>query len=426
MKFYDTLTVYCTRRLLTIGLLGFSSGLPLLLTLSTLTWWLAQKGIDKKTIGLFTLVGMPYAWKFVWAPIVDRTPIPFLTNLLGRRRSWLLFSQIMLAACIFMMGCSNPIHDLETLALWSILVAFWSATQDIVIDAYRIESLSAEEYGAGAAIEVNGYRLGMMVAGAGALALSDFYAWPVVYGLMAACMGVGILTVLLLCQEQEHVTVSRNFNFSDWITNSVVGPFKDFMSRPGWVYVLLFVMLYKIGDNLIGPMATVFYKELGFTGLEVGAASKFFGIWMVILGSAMFGSVVYRWGIMKSLFIAGLIHMVSNVMFFALAEVGHDVTLLYLTVAMENISNGMMIAAFVTYLSALCNISYTATQYALLSSFMAQTRAIGQALSGWLADSLSWPGFFGVTILSAVPALLLILFMMKRYPLKIEKKPFSL
>lgn len=422
LNFMKSVKVYCTQRLLVIGLLGFSSGLPLLLTLSTLTWWLANKGIDKKTIGLFTLVGVPYAWKFVWAPVVDRMPIPFLTKWLGRRRGWLLFSQIILAACIFMMGFSNPTKSLENMALWAILVAFWSATQDIIIDAYRIESLKPEEYGAGAAIEVNGYRLGMMVAGAGALALSDFYDWSMVYGIMALCMGVGMITTLF-CREPEHETLSRNFKLNDWLKNSVVGPFKEFVTRPGWVYVLLFVVLYKLGDNLIGPMATVFYKDLGFTGVEVGTASKFFGVWMVVLGSFMFGSVVYKWGIMRSLFIAGLIHMVANFMFFVLAEVGHDITFLYLAIAMENLSNGMMIAAFVTYLSSLCNISYTATQYALLSSFMAQTRTLGQVSSGWLADTLSWPGFFGVTILAAVPALLLLLFMMKKYPLKIDKKP---
>jgi PAT family beta-lactamase induction signal transducer AmpG len=419
-QYFTGFKVYFTKQQLIIGLLGFSSGLPLLLTLSTLSWWLAKEGIDKKTIGLFALAGLPYTWKFIWAPFVDRLSLPFLTKALGRRRSWMLFTQICLAACIFILGRSNPLLDIEVMAWWTLAVAFWSATQDIVVDAYRIESLEKSEYAAGGAMEQLGYRLGMMVAGAGALALSDTYSWETIYALMAACVGIGIITTLCAPEPQGEASTKQKTKASmrEWINDGIIGPFKDFMQKKGWAVLLIFIMIYRLGDNIIGQMSTVFYQELGFTGTEVGSASKFFGMWMTILGTLFIGSLSYRIDLMKALLVSGLFHALSNLMFLVLAKVGHSVPVLYLSVALENISGGMMAGAAVAYLSTLCSLHYTATQYALLSSFAAQGRVLFQSTSGYLASHLGWEEFFTVaTGLSFLP-LFLLLYIQKIYPLE--------
>lgn len=414
----DAIKMYFKPRLIIIFLFGFSSGLPLLLTLSTLSWWLSSVGVNKTSIGLFSLVGMPYMLKPLWAPILDRTKLPFFFKL-GRRRGWLLFIQLMLAASIILMGHSDPSNNLTMTAIFALMVSFWSASQDIVIDAYRIESLKKEEFTAGGGVEVFGYRMGMIIAGGVALGLSDLFSWEIVYLIMGCFMSVGIVTTLI-CKEPN---ASKRIDLTEksglkWIEHSIIDPFLDFIKRPGWYWILIFIIFYRFGDNIIGQMSTVFYRELGFTGTEVGTATKTFGIWMVVIGGLLGGSLAFRIGIMKTMLIAGFIHILSNGFFILLALKGHSIPVLYVTVISENISSGIMTSGFVAYLSRLCNIAFSGTQYALFSSLMAVTRVLVQTSSGWLAENFGWINFFIMASIAALPALFLLMYLMKKHPLE--------
>jgi PAT family beta-lactamase induction signal transducer AmpG len=406
----DAWQVYKDRRVISILFLGFSSGLPLALTFSTLSIWLAESSIDKTTIGLFALAGLPYTIKFAWAPIIDRLPLPGITKLFGRRRGWMLTTQIALMTCITALGMTDPVRDTTTVALIALLVAFCSASQDIVIDAYRVEILERDQLGAGAAMIVLGYRIGMLVSGAGALYLANFFGWEAAYLLMAACVLVGIVTVLVVREPEPNTSVlsSKKASLVGWIVESVVDPFADFLRRPAWWLILLFIVLYKFGDALAGVMSNPFYVELGFTKLDIANISKLFGIFATICGVLVGGVFVKRYGILRSLVICGVLQMVSNLMFVLLAWVGHDLFMLTLTIGLENLAGGMGTAAFVAYLSSLCHISFTATQYALLSSFSAFARTLLSSSGGWLADQMSWASFFIVSTIAAVPGLLLL------------------
>jgi PAT family beta-lactamase induction signal transducer AmpG len=410
----DSFSIYFKKRLIVILLLGFSSGLPLLLTLSTLSFWFAKSGIDKKTIGLFALVGLPYVWKFMWAPFLDRFQAPFLGKLLGRRRGWLFLVQIFLAISIIMMGHSQPQENLFLTAVLALCVSFFSATQDILIDAYRIESLDTSEYAAGGGVEVFGYRLGMIISGGVALSLSDNYEWSTVYLIMAFFMGVGLLTTLF-CKEPAQSQELSLKNKS--LKTVIVDPFLEFIKRPGWGWVLLFIIFYRFGDNLIGQMATVFYQKIGFSGTEIGMVTKTFGIWMVVVGGLVGGAIAKRIGIMKTLMFGGILHICSNGFFILLALHGHSMPYLYGTIISENISGGIMTSAFVAYLSRLCNINFTATQYALLSALMAVGRVFVQSTSGFLADQFDWVTFFLIASAAALPGLFLLSYLMKRFPI---------
>ncbi len=411
----SSFSIYFKKRLLIILLFGFSSGLPLLLTLSTLSFWFSKVGIDKRTIGLFALVGMPYVWKFLWAPFLDRFKLPFLTNALGRRRGWLLSVQILLALSIIMMGHSQPEQNLFLTAVFALCVSFFSATQDILIDAYRIESLDPSEYAAGGGVEVFGYRLGMIISGGVALSLSDTYSWETVYLIMGFFMGIGILTTLF-CKEPAS---SKQLDLSSkTLKSTVIDPFLDFITRPGWYWVLAFVLLYRFGDNLIGQMATVFYQKLGFTGTEIGMVTKTFGIWMVVVGGLLGGVIAKRIGIMKTLMVGGISHVISNGFFILLALHGHSMPYLYGTIISENLSGGVMTSAFVAYLSRLCNLKFTATQYALFTAIMAVGRVFVQSTSGFLAERFDWVAFFLIASAAALPGLILLSYLMKRFPVE--------
>ncbi len=427
--------VYTDRRVLTILFLGFSSGLPLALTFNTLSVWLTEAGVDKTTIGLFALVGAPYTFKFLWAPLVDRMPIPLLTRYLGRRRGWAVATQLALAASIFVLGSTDPVADPMLTALLAFVVAFCSASQDIVIDAYRVEVLEERQFGAGAAMIVLGYRIGMLASGAGALYLASYTGWHTTYVLMAALMTVGIAAILLNPEPhkiQSRESVAREAHIAAylqarphlhgkraqalaWLYGAVVSPFAEFMSRRGWALVLLFILLYKFGDALAGVMSNPFYVELGFSKIEIANVSKVFGLGATIVGGIIGGVIVSRVGIVKSLLFCGILQMFSNLMFAALALAGHSLPMLTLTIAVENLSGGMGTAAFVAYLSSLCNVAYTATQYALLSSFMSFGRTLLSSSGGWLADHMSWASYFVLTTAAALPGLLLLLWMTRRF-----------
>ena len=425
------LGVYLEPRVVAILCLGFSSGLPLLLTGATLSIWLAESNVEKTTIGLFALVGLPYSIKFLWAPLMDRLALPWITAAFGRRRGWALVTQAVLMAGIVGLGGSDPATAPAATAFWALFVAFASASQDVIVDAYRVELLEERQFGAGAAMMVGGYRVAMLLAGAGALFLAEAVPWSLVYAAMAALILVGVVTVLLTAEPESVVRpghegralawLERRVQLSGWrreaaawLYGAVVAPFADYMRRPRWLVILIFIVLYKFGDSLAGVMAGPFYVELGFSKAEIASVSKLFGFAATMGGAVVGGVMVARFGIMHSLLWAGLLQMLSNLMFAAQALVGHDVAFLALTIGIENAAGGMGTAAFVAYLSALCNAAYTATQYALLSSFMAFARTTLSSSGGWLAELSGWVGFFLLTTLAALPGLLLLYWLLRR------------
>ncbi len=440
---WSAVASYFTPRMLIILVMGFASGLPLLLTLSTLSYWLSKVGVDKTTIGLFALVGTPYTFKFLWSPIMDQIPLPVLTRLLGRRKSWLLLTQVLLVIAILFMGQTDPTVDPWMTALAALIVASLSASQDIVIDAYRIELLPDSEQGQGAAATQVGYRFGLLLAGAGAVGLSDFVSWPVIFGVLAAAMVASAVITLFVPEPKVAVGITERRDYPQWVKESVIDPFADFMSRKGWIVILLFVLLYKFGDALGGTMANPFYVEMGYTGLEVASISKVWGIWMTILGAVIGGVAVARWGVFRALLIGGILQAVTNLAFTYVAMVNgdygacaqaalaanadavvsevcgmhrHDLSALAIAITADNLAGGAAGAALVAYLSGLCNIAFTATQYALLTSFMAQGRTWLSSGSGWLADNTDWATFWTSTMFLAIPGLLLLLWIMKLYP----------
>ena len=411
------LRVYADKRLILILLMGFSSGLPLLLTLSTLSYWLAKVGVDKTTIGLFALVGIPYSFKFVWAPLIDQYHLPVLAKLFGHRRSWALVTQAGLIAAILFMGGTDPAVDPWWTALGALLVAFFSASQDIVIDAYRIEILEEEEQGAGAAMTQAGYRIGIIVAGAGVIALSDFIGWPAIFTMLAGSVLIGSIAVIL-APEPEVLRARTEGNFTERLQVAVVQPFQDFLTRPSWLVILLFVLLYTFGDAIGGTMANPFYVEMGFTGVEIASVSKVFGVVATMVGVFAGGALVFRLGILKALVIGGILQAVTNLLFALQAVLGHEIAMLFVAIGADNFTGGLGSAAFVAYLSRLCNTAFTGTQYALLTSFMAMGRTVLSSGSGWLAEQLDWVIFFIATTGLAVPGLVILYWMVRVLPLE--------
>jgi MFS transporter, PAT family, beta-lactamase induction signal transducer AmpG len=446
---WSAFAAYLTPRMLVILAMGFASGLPLLLTLSTLTYWLSKVGVDKTTIGLFALVGTPYTFKFLWSPFMDQTPIPILTRLLGRRRSWLLVTQALLAVAIFAMGLTDPAIDPLRTAIAALVVAFLSASQDIVIDAYRIDILPTDEQGHGAAATQVGYRIGLLLAGAGALALSDYVSWPIVFAVLSAAMAVAMI-VTLLAPEPKAPPPRAKRDYVEWVKEAFLDPFIDFMKHRGWILILVFVLFYKFGDALGGFMANPFYIEMGFTGVEIGSISKVWGLWMSAVGAVIGGLAVARWGVFQALLIGGILQAVTNLAFSYVAIVNgdfgacaqaalaadakaivsdlcamhrHDLSSLAIAITADNVAGGAAGAALVAYLSGLCNVAYTATQYALLTSFMALGRTWLSAGSGWLADHVDWVSFWALTTVFAAPGLVLLMVMMRYYPLRPVIRP---
>ncbi len=412
----SALAVYADKRMLVIGLLGFSSGLPLLLTGATLAIWMKEQGISNTAIGLFVLVGLPYNLKFLWAPVIDHMPIPYLTRLLGRRRSWTLVIQLCLMGAVLWLGSLDPTQQLSLMVPAAVTVAFLSASQDIVIDAYRIESLEDHEQGAGSAMTQVGYRFGLLAAGAGALHLAERIDWAWVYGIEGFLVCIGMVAILWGPEPPRETPPEEGHRLTlkGTLKSALVDPFADFMSRPDWLWILAFILLYKFGDAFAGAMANPFYIEMQFSKAEIANISKIFGMLATLAGVFAGGLMVYCYGIMLSLLLAGILQMASNLMFALQAVVGHDLGMLAATIGIENLSGGMGSAAFVAYLSSLCSRQYTATQYALLSSLMAVGRTVLSSSSGWLADHVDWVTFFLISTVVALPGLLLLWWLMNR------------
>ena len=401
--------LYANRRMLAIFGMGIASGLPLLLTTGTLSYWLAKSGVDKTAIGLFALVGLPYSFKFVWAPALDHVRIPGLGARLGQRRSWALVAQLALVACILGLGATDPAHAPWATARLAVALAFFSATQDIAIDAYRIEVLADSEQGAGAAATQTGYRIGLLLAGAGAIALADFAPWRAVFAALAAVMGVGIASVLLAPSPPALARATGDDSWSALLERALVAPLRDFTLRPLWVAILAFAMLYKFGDAVAGVMANKFYVDLGFSGVEIASVTKVLGLAASIGGVLVGGILVAQLGIYRALALGGLLQVPSLLLFAFAARLGHDRGGLALAVGADSFSSGVAGAALVAYLSGLCRGAFTATQYALLTSLMAAGRTGLASGAGWLAAQLDWASFFSVTALLAAPGLLLLL-----------------
>ncbi len=396
-------------------LLGISSGFPLTLLLGTMTFWLSKVGIEKSTIGFAIGLTTPYTLKFLWAPLVDKTPIPFLSNWLGQRRAWLFVVQGALVLALWQLGTSNPTNgNIGAFAVWAIVVAFLSATQDIVIDAYRIEILSDEEMAHGTAMNQFGYRTGNLLAGAGTiyLASTEGYdiGWAMAYGVTSFLVLPAIIGALWAGAGRFDPSSARaaGQNFFNWLTETVVNPFREFLGRKGAALILLFVLIYKVGDAMGQGMLNPMIVELGFSDTEFITINKFVGFGALIVGSALGGPFIAWLGMGRALLISGLLMMLSNFLFVLLAIVGHSPLMLAIAVGTENLTSGIGLTVFVTYLSGLSNLAYTATQFALLSSFAAVGRTWLATPSGYLAENLGWVGFWLFTVAIAAPGMLLL------------------
>lgn len=413
--FGEAVGPYFRKRPFAAFLLGISSGFPLTLLLATMTFWLAREGIDKSTIGFAIGLTTPYTLKFLWAPLVDKVRLPFLTGWLGQRRSWLFFVQALLFASLWQLGASDPANNLGLFAIWAIVVAFLSATQDIVIDAYRIEILPDDELPHGTAMNQFGYRFGNLLAGAGTIWLYSAgdglgLGWAMAYGLTGFLVLPGALAALWVGPGRYAMRAigERRRGFGEWITETVVDPFREFFGRRGAILILLFVLIYKLGDAMgqimLGPMIV----EIGFSDAEYIAANKFVGFWALIVGSAVGAPFIAWLGMGRALFVSGVLMMVSNLGFAVLAAIGNWPVGLGVAVGIENFTTGIGLTVFVTYLSGLSNLAYTATQYALLSSFAAVGRTFLAAPSGFAAEELGWIGFYVLTTVVAIPGLILL------------------
>ena len=414
-----TLKVYTQPASWRMLALGFSAGLPLLLVLGTLSFWLREAGIDRTTIGYLSWVGLAYAFKWVWAPLVDRLPLPGLTRRLGRRRSWLLLSQLLIAAGLLGMASQNPQLALTPMVWSALVVAFGSATQDIALDAYRIESASMQEQAALAATYQTGYRLAMIWAGAGVLWVATLAqgaqlgyavrAWQVAYSVMAACMVVGIVTVLLSPEPQPR-PLPPSRSVQEWLHSALVAPFADFIARYRWqaALVLGLIAVYRISDVVMGIMANPFYVDMGYTKAEVATVTKIYGVVMTLLGAFVGGVLSMRFGVMRILMLGALLSAGSNLLFAWLAGHGHDVTALIAVVSADNLAGGVASAAFIAYLSSLTNVSYSATQYALFSSMMLLLPKFVAGFSGDYVDAFGYAQFFSSTALLGLPVLVLV------------------
>lgn len=399
--------------------LGFSAGIPLLLVLGTLGFWLREAGIDRSTIGYLSWVGLIYAFKWVWAPLVDRLPIPLLTRLLGRRRSWLLLAQVLIMAGLIGMSMNNPKDSIEIIVWCALATAFGSATQDIALDAFRIESADVNRQGVLAASYQTGYRLAMIWAGAGVLWIAaraelttgsyDPHAWKIAYLSMAVSMSVGVITVLL-SSEPVKLQLTQPRNFSGWIKEVLIEPFADFIRRHRWhaVLILGLIAIYRISDVVMGIMANPFYVDMGFTKDEVAAVTKIFGVIMTLVGAFVGGGLTLKFGVLRMLMVGAILSAGSNLLFAWLSGQGHDLTGLIFVISADNLSSGIASAAFIAYLSSLTNIKYSATQYALFSSMMLLAPKWLAGFSGVFVDAFGYQNFFYSTAILGLPVLLLV------------------
>lgn len=405
--------LYANRTMLAMVALGFASGFPFLLVFSTLSLWLKEAGWTYTAIGAFSLVKIPYAFKWLWAPLLDRIKLPFLYRL-GRRRSWAVLMQILVFSAILFMAGINPEKNPDMMLFAALAVSLSSASLDIVLDAYRVETFQKkpDNQASGSAVFVLGYRLGLIFSGAGALSLAAYMSWNKVYVIMAMGSIVGLLTILLVKEPEKTFkytvqnTESLKNSLISFFQKSVVEPFKDFIKHRQWPLIIFLIFIYRMSDAYIAPMAFPFYADMGFSKIEIAWIIKVYGMVAAIAGGLFGGVLVKKYGLYKGLYICGFTQGFTTLLFSIQAMSGHNVMLLTITIVLENFSSGMATTALVGYISSLCSVYYTATQYALLSSVMSLARDVFAATSGWLAELVSWPVFFIIAALFSIPGII--------------------
>jgi PAT family beta-lactamase induction signal transducer AmpG len=396
-----------TRRMLICVFTGFSSGLPLYLLFNLVPAWLRSEQVDLKTIGLFALIQFPYTWKFLWSPLLDRYVLP----LLGRRRGWMLLTQLGLLVVIASMGAFSPQSDLRTIAYIATLLAFLSATQDIVLDAYRRELLEESELGLGNAVHVNAYRIAGLVPGSLSLILADFMPWSTVFIITAMFMLPGMAMTLMVKEP-------LNINPPKSLRDAVVEPFHEFITRHGWqsaLLILTFLFFYKLGDSMCTALATPFYMDMGFSKTQIGLIAKNAGLWPAVIGGLLGGLWMVKIGINRALWLFGVVQVVSIFGFFWLASVGYhaeittvELTQLAIVIGIEALGVGLGTAAFVAFIARTTHPAYTATQFALFTSLAAMPRTFVNSATGWLVEGVGWTGFFLICALLALPGMVLL------------------
>jgi len=416
--------------------LGFAAGLPFPLVFGTLSTWLRDVGIERTTIGFFAWIGITYSIKVFWAPVIDRIQLPYITRTIGRRRSWMMIAQAGIIIGLIGMAYTNPLEDIFTMAMFAFLVAFSSATQDIAIDAYRIEAVEEDYQGAMAAMYQAGWKVAAsLVAGAVVLYIADYISWTRAYEVMALCMGIGLLTAYIIKEPNKPITEETYLNEQKvieyledsahlptwirqpiaWFIGAVVCPFTDFFQRNGRlaIYILIFIALYRISDVVLGNLAHPFYIDMGFSKSEIAGVGKIFGFFPAILGAFIGGVLVVRFGVLRILLLGAILVAVANLMFAGLAYSGKSLSGLAFVIAADNISAGIAGSAFIAYLSSLTNSAYTATQYALFSSLMTLFPKIISGFSGMIVDHTSYIFFFVYASLLGVPVIIMVLWLMK-------------
>jgi PAT family beta-lactamase induction signal transducer AmpG len=432
-SFLDALAVYLKPRVLIVILLGFSSGMPLALSGATLAVWMTESGVNIRTIGLYALVGLPYTIKFLWAPLVDALNVPVLSRLLGRRRGWLVFTQLLLIAAILLLAMQNPTQALWPVALGAVLVAIASATQDIVIDAFRVESLQTNEQAAGMAGYVAAYRVGMLASGAGVIALAAWFghlgvplqtSWRWGFVAAAALMGIGLIASLMAQEPPAPEKTDKDINPLARVAATAFGAFREFLTRDSAILILLFVVLYKFCDAFAGVLTAPFVIDIGFDKAVYAAVVKGVGFAAALIGGFAGGMIARAWPLSTSLWIGGILQMVSNLAFAWLALIGTSVPALTATIVLENFTGSIGTVIFVAYLSALCGVRlHTATQYALLTALAAVGRTTLASGGGFVAEATGWALFFAVTSLAAIPGLVLLAWLQARGHFKTLDKP---
>ncbi len=429
----EAFSVYLKPRVLAMFFLGFSAGLPFLLVFSTLTFWLSDEGVSKSMIGFFAWVGLTYSIKFFWAPIIDRVNLPVLESMFGHRRSWMLVAMTSIAVGLFVLSTLSPRESLTAVALVAVWIAFSSATQDIVIDAYRIEAMKVEYQAAMAGAYQAGWRVGASLVGsAAALYIAELYTWQIAYMAMAAFVFVGIATALLISEPERVVsqqTIANEQRVIDylknnhkpnkvvaWIIGAIVCPFADFFQRNGKfaIGILLFIGLYRISDITLAIMANPFYSDMGFSKIEVANVTKIYGLFMTLAGALIGGVIVVRYDILRPMLLGALMVAITNLLFVVMVSKGHDLTWFTIIVSADNFSGGFASSTFIAYLSSLTNTAYTATQYALFSSIMTLPAKVISGFSGIVVDSAGYAYFFTYTASLGIPAILMVLWFMYR------------
>lgn len=408
------------KNFLVIFFLGISAGIPITLILSTLKALLVDKGFDLQVIGFLSLVSLPYSLKIFVAPIVDSIAVPYFTKKLGNRRSWIIITQILLTILIFLLGIFGEVSSLKGIAILSFLIACVSATQDIVIDGYRIELIKKEEQALASGFYIYGYRIGMLISGSLALALSDKIRWDLVYLMMSGFMSLCIVSTL--CAKESRVNWHpRQYHFKIWFIKFIIRPLRNFSERKNWISILFFIVLFKLADAFVGNLTLPFLLEIGYTKIEIAAILKTFGLFAVLVGVYSGGIIFKKIGIHKALWLATILQAVSNFSFIYLVITEKNISSLYAIVFIENFCGGIGDVIFVGYLSSICNLKFSSTQYALFSSISSISRSVLSSTSGFYASYFGWINFFIFSGLLAIPAIALLIILNKNNNKFLEK-----